>query len=176
MINDVIGEKAIDLSYPIRHRKEVAVISMLSDNVQYEVTKSRAIIDSISTGNKRLILSSTYVGRELISVSDGMIELTQFEYDERVIKTNKLRGITEMVLNLNELNNTDNLEDGRPSNALLTFLVTANEDFTCFEPNIPQYKKLKNGEFALRMTDHKNAVITGGPHVTVVLHVHDCKL
>ena len=84
------------------------------------------------------------MGRELISVLEGMIELTQFENDERVIKTNKLRGITEMILNLNELYNTDYHEDGRFSNASLTYHVTADEDFTHFETNIPQYKKLKN--------------------------------
>ena len=42
MINDVIGEKTIDLSYPIRNfnsSKEIAVISMLSENTQYEMTK-----------------------------------------------------------------------------------------------------------------------------------------
>ena len=41
-INDVIGEKRIDLSYSIHPtagqdeaRKEIAVVSMFSDNVQY---------------------------------------------------------------------------------------------------------------------------------------------
>ena len=90
---------------------------------------------------------------------------------------NNLAGITEMI-NLNELDNTDNLEDGRPSNVLLTYHVTADKDFTRFEPNIPQYKKLKNGEFVsltLRITDQKNNIITDGPQVTVVLHIHDCK-
>ena len=84
-----------------------------------------------------------------------------------------------MILCLDELNNTDNFEDGRPSNVLLTYHVTADEDFTCFEPNIPQYKKLKNGEFVsltLRIMDKKNNVITDGLQVTVVLHIHDCKL
>ena len=33
-INDVIGEKRINLSYPIKG-KDIAVVSMLSDNVQY---------------------------------------------------------------------------------------------------------------------------------------------
>ena len=50
-INDVIGEKRIVLSYPIhslKHRKEVAVITMFSDNVQYEIAKLCAIMDSIS--------------------------------------------------------------------------------------------------------------------------------
>ena len=179
-INNVIGEKRIDLSYPIRNfdsSKEVAVINMFSNNVQYEIIKPHTIIDSISPGNEKWIFSRTYPGRELISVLEGMIELTQFVNDERVIKTNKLRGITEMILNLNELDNTDNLEDGRHSNILLTYHVTADKDFTHFEPNIPQYKKLKNGEFvslSLRIMDQKNNIINDGPQVTVVLHRRDC--
>ena len=83
-----------------------------------------------------------------------------------------------MILNLNELDNNDNFEDGIPSNALLTYRVTANKDFTRFEHNIPQYKKLKSGEFvslSLRILDQKNNIITDGPQVTVVLHIRDCK-
>ena len=41
-INDVIGEKTIDLSYLIwtfGSSKEITVISMLSENTQYEMTK-----------------------------------------------------------------------------------------------------------------------------------------
>ena len=48
-----------------------------------------------------------------------------------------------MILNLDELDNSDNLEDGRPSNSLFTCHVTSNEDFTRFKPYIPQYKKRK---------------------------------
>ena len=33
-INDIIGSKTIDLSYPIKV-KDMAVVSMLSNNVQY---------------------------------------------------------------------------------------------------------------------------------------------
>ena len=73
---------------------------------------------------------------------EGMVELNKFLVDDQVIKKNKLRGITEMILNLDEFNNSNNLEDGRPSNSLLTYHVTSNEDFTCFEPHTPQYKKL----------------------------------
>ena len=103
---------------------------------------------------------------------EGIIELNQFEADNQVIKKNKLKGITEITLNLDELNNSDNLKIGRPSNSLLTYQVTSNEDFTRFEPQAPQYKKLKNGEFTslnLRITDQNNNVITDGPQVTVVL-------
>ena len=73
-----------------------------------------------------------------------MVELNQFEVDDQVTKMNKLKGIMEMIINLDELNNGVNLKDGRPSNSLLTYYVTSNEDFTRFEPQNPQYKKLKN--------------------------------
>ena len=126
-----------------------------------------------------MIPKGAYAGRELISMLEGMVELNQFEIDGEVTKTNKLKGITEITLNLDELNNSVNLKDGRPSNSLLTYYVTDDKDFTHFEPQNPQYKKLKNGEFTslnLRITDQNNNVITNGPQVTVVLHVHDRKI
>ena len=175
-INDVIGEKTIDLSYPIHLRKGITVITMLSDNVQYNILKPHTIIDSISPGKKKLILSKTYAGRELLSISEGMTAFTHFVNDERVTKMNKLRGITEMNLNLDKLDNSDNLEDGRSSNALLTYHVTSNKDFTCFEPHTPQYKGFKNKEFTsltLRIMDQAGNIITDGLQVTVVLHIHN---
>ena len=90
-----------------------------------------------------------------------------------------MKGITEITLNLDELDNSDNLKDGRPSNELLTYYVTSKEDFTRFKPQTPQYRKLKNGEFTSlnpRITDQNNNIITDGPQVTVVLHIHDCKI
>ena len=108
-----------------------------------------------------------------------MVELNQFVVDDQVIKKNKLKCITEMILNLDELDNTDNLEDGKPSNALLTYHVTSNGDFTCFELTMPQYKKLKNEEFTsltLRIMYQNDNIITDGPWVTVVLHICDCKI
>ena len=110
---------------------------------------------------------------------EGIIELSQFKVDDQVTKMNKLKGITEITLNLDELNNSDNLKDGRPSNSLLIYYVTSNEDFTHFEQQNPQYKKLKKGEFTslnLRITDQNNNVITDGPQVTVVLHICDRKI
>ena len=69
--------------------------------------------------------------------------------------------------------------DERPSNELLTYHMTDDKDFTCFEPQTPQYRKLKNRKFTslnLRITDQNNNLITDGPQVTVVLHIHDCKI
>ena len=174
-INDIKGEKRIDLSYPICSGKEIAVITMLRDNVQYEIAKLLAIMDLISD-TKKLIPSRTYAGRELISMLEGMVELAHFEAADQVIKTNRLRGITEMIFNLNQLDDSNNLEDGRPSNSLLTYHVTSNEDFMRFKPHMPQYKRLKDGEFTsltLRITDQNNKIITDSPQVTVVLHIRD---
>ena len=147
-INDIKGEKRIDVSYSIQNfdstkgrgeaSKEIAVIRMLSDNVQYQILKLRAVMDPISNA-KKMIPSGTYAGRELLSIVEGMVELNQFVVDDQVIKKNKLKGITEMIINLNELNNSDNLKDGRPSNELLTYHVTDDKDFMCFEPQTPQY-------------------------------------
>ena len=172
-INDIKGEKRIDLSYSIHSGKEVAVIRMLSDNVQYQILKIRAVIDPISD-TKKMIPSRTYAGRELLSMLEGMVELNKFLVDDQVTKTNKLKAITEITLNLYELDNSDNLKDGRPSNELLTYHVTSNEDFMSFEPQTPQYKALKNDmitSLTLKITDQNNNIITDGPQVTIVLHI-----
>ena len=79
-----------------------------------------------------------------------------------------------MVVSLKELDNSDNLEDGKPSNTLFTYYVTGPEYSTRFELHTPQYKKLKNGEIvslSLKITDQNNNIITDGPGTTVVLHI-----
>ena len=121
-----------------------------------------------------MIPSGTYAGRELLYMLEGIVELNQFVVDDQVIKKDKLKGIMEMILNLDGLDNSNNLKDGRPSNELLTYHVTDNKDFTCFEPQTPQYKTFKNGEFTsltLRIMNQNNNIITDGPQVTVVLHI-----
>ena len=163
-INNIKGEKRIDQSYSIQNfdsDKEITVIRMLISDM------------------KKTIPRGTYAGRQLLSIVEGIIELNQFEVDDQVTKMNKLKGIMEMIINLDELNNSDNLKDGRPSNSLLTYYITSNEDFTCFEPQSPQYKKLKKGEFTslnLGITDQNNNIITDGPQVTVVLHIRNRKI
>ena len=131
-INNIKGEKRIDLSYSIQNfdssveclgarTAEIAVIRLLSDNVKYEILKLRAVMDPIS-GTKKMIPSGTYAGRELLSIVEGMVELNQFVVDDQVIKMNKLRGITEMIINLDELNNSDNLEMGIPATPYLCIM------------------------------------------------------
>ena len=180
MINNVIGEKRINLSYPIQNfdtGKEVAVVSMFSDNIQYEMTEpfNLKLID----GSKKQILNGSYSKREIDAIAERKRILADLSNDLRIIRTNKLAKVIDMIFNLNELGNSGNLEDGRPSDALFTYYVSSSKEFTHFEPQTPQYKKLKNGEIiflTLRITDQNNNLIINGPGTTVVLHIHDCKL
>ena len=119
-------------------------------------------------------MAGPYTRRELIDLVEEKIELAQFDKDPRINKTNKLACIMEVVLNLAELNNTDNLENGKPSNALFAYHVTSYEDSTHLEPYTPQYKKLKSGELVslpLKMMHKKNNIVTDGPGTNVVLHI-----
>ena len=65
---------------------------------------------------------SMFVGRNLL--------ITPLVPDQNVIKMNKLAGITEMVTSLNELNNSDNMENGKSSNILLRHHMASSEEFT----------------------------------------------
>ena len=179
-INDIIGEKTIDLSYPIQNfdsSKEVAVISMFSNNIQYEMTEpfNLRLID----GSEKQILNGSYTKREIDAIVGRKHILADLSNNFRIIKMNKLAKVMDMIFNLNKLDNSDNLKDGRPSDALFTYYVSSSKDFTRFEPQTPQYKKLKGSQIVsltLRITDQNINVITDGPGTTVVLHIHDCKI
>ena len=179
-INGIKGEKTIDLSYPIQNfdsSKEVAVVRMLSDNIQYKVTKPLGL--KLVDGSKKQILNGSYTKRELDAIIGRKHILTDLSNDSRIIKTNKLAKAIDMIINLDELNNSDNLEDGHPSNTLFMHYVFGSEDFMCFEPATPQYKKLKGGQIVsltLRIKDQAGNIITDGLGTTVVLHIRDCKL
>ena len=93
-------KKRIDLSYSIQNfdsDNEIAVIRMLSNNVQYQVLKLCTIMDPISN-TKKMIPSGNYAGRELLSMLEGIVDLNQFEVDDQVIKTNQVKSITEMII------------------------------------------------------------------------------
>ena len=76
-INDIIGEKTIDLSYPIKNfdsSKEVAVISMLSDNIKYEMAESFKL--KLKDGSEKQVLNKAYTCRELSAVVERKDILT----------------------------------------------------------------------------------------------------
>ena len=112
--------------------------------------------------------------KELNSLIGTELKSQTLDSRNDILRTNKLEKVTKMVISLNELDNSDNLEDGKPSNTLFTYFVTSSEYFTRFEPQSPQYKKLKNdtiNSLTLAITGQNNAIITDGPEVTVVLHI-----
>ena len=108
-INNFIDEKIINLAYPIQG-KEVAVVSMFSDNIGDEFTEPWTI--ELESRNKRVMAGTTDTRRELTDLVGGRIKLTESDKHPRINRTNKLAGIAEMVLSLDELDNTDKLEDG----------------------------------------------------------------
>ena len=60
-INNIKGEKRIDLSYSIQ-------------KFDYEILKFCSVMDPISD-TKKMIPKEAYAGRELISLLEGIIEL-----------------------------------------------------------------------------------------------------
>ena len=143
MINNIIGEKRIDLSYPIIKGKETAVVSMLSNNVQYWLQGSIEML--LKMGKKIVLNKGVYRDKELNSLIGTEMRVQLMDSHEDVLRTNKLDNVTKVTISLNELNNSDNLEDGKPSNNLFTYCVTSPEYSMHFESHTPQYKKLKNG-------------------------------
>ena len=134
-ITDIKGEKTIDLSYPICSSKEIAVISMLSENTRYEMTKPLKL--KLVDGSEKEVLSQTYMSRELNAFVEGKHIISDLDNDPQIIKTNKLAKVTNMIFRLDELDNTNNLEDGKPSNTLFMHCMPGSEDFMHFEPMTP---------------------------------------
>ena len=126
----------------------------------------------LKTGKKIVLNKGVY--KELNSLIGTELKSQMLDSCNDIQRTNKLVNGTKITISLNKLNNSDNLEDEKPSNTLFTYFVTSPEYFMCFEPQSPQYKKLKNDTITyltLAITDQNNDIITDGPEVTVVLHI-----
>ena len=138
-INDVIGEKTIDLSYPIHSTagrgKEIAVLSMHISNSQILLHRSIEVLSI--TGKKIVLNKGVHTDKELNSLIGTKLKLQMLDSRNDILRTNKLVNGTKISISLNELNNSDNLEDGRPSNVLFTYHVTSSERYTLFEPQSP---------------------------------------
>ena len=141
-INDIIGEKAIDLSYPIHStaewgfaRKEIAVVSTHISNSQILLHRS---IEVLSVTGKKIVLNKgVYTDKELNSLIGTELKSQVLDSLNDILRTNNLERIMKIIINWKELDNSDNLEDGRPSNILLSYYVTSSERYTLFEPQTP---------------------------------------
>ena len=114
-INDVIGEKRIDLSYPFKGKK-IAVISLFSNNVQYWLQRPIEVL--LKTGKKIVLNKGVYTDKELNSLIGLELKSQMLDSQEDILRTNKLEKVTKFSISLNELDNSDNLKDGQPSNTL----------------------------------------------------------
>ena len=174
-----MGEKTIDLSYPIHStagqgeaRKEITVVTMHSNNAQILLHKSIEVL--LKTGKKIVLSKGVYMDKELNSLIGTELKSQMLDSRNDILRTNKLVNGTKISISLNELYNSDNLEDGKPSNTLFTYFVTSPEYFMHFEPQSPQYKKLKNDTITsptLAIPGQNNDIIIDGPEVTVVLNI-----
>ena len=145
-INDIKGEKTIDLSYPINpttgRGKEIAVVSMHISNFQILLHRSIEVLPV--TGKKIVLNKGVYMDKELNSLIGTELKSQMLDSHNDIQRTNKLVNGTKISITLNKLDNSDNLEDGKPSKSLFTYFVTSPEYFMHFKPQSPQYKKLKN--------------------------------
>ena len=92
-INDVIGEKTIDLSYPIYPNagrgKEIAVVSMHSNNSQILLQKSMEVL--LYTGKKIVLNKGVYTDKELDSLIGTELKSQMLESRDDILRTNKLK-------------------------------------------------------------------------------------
>ena len=84
----------------------------------------------------------------------------------------KLAHVIEVVLSLDEMDNTDNLED--ESHVLLRHHMTGSGEFMHLVIFAPQYNRLRNREFTsltLRIVEQKDNGINDGLGMTIVIHI-----
>ena len=128
----------------------------------------------LKSGKEITLNKGVSTDKELNSLIGTELRVQMIYSRENVLRTNNLEKVRKLTISLNELDNSDNLEDGMPSNTLFTYYVTGPEYSTHFEPLTPQYKKLKSGmlnSLSLKITDQAGNIITDGPGTTVVLHI-----
>ena len=95
-INDIIGEKTIDLSYPIysaagwgKARKEIAVVCMHSNNSQILLQKSIEVL--LYMGKKIVLNKGVYIDKELDSLIGTELRSQMLDSRDDVLRTNKLK-------------------------------------------------------------------------------------
>ena len=109
MINDIKDEKTIDLSYPIHSKKEMAVVSMHIINSQ--ILLHRSIEFLLKTGKKIVLNKGAYTDKELNSLIGMELKSQMLDSHNDIQRMNKLVNGIKITISLNELNNSDNLDN-----------------------------------------------------------------
>ena len=71
-------------------------------------------------GEDMALKKGVYTDKELNAIIGPELK-SGIESCDYILRTNKLENVTEMAISLDEHDNSDNLEDGRPSNTLFTY-------------------------------------------------------
>ena len=108
---------------------------MHSNNSQVLLRKSIEVL--LKTGQKIVLNIGIYMDKELNSLIGMELKSQMLDFRNDILRTNELEGITKRIISLNELDNSNNLEDNRPSNVLFTYYVTSSECYMLFEPQTP---------------------------------------
>ena len=77
---------------------------MFSNNIQYKVTETFNL--KLIDNSKKQILNGSYTKREIDAIVGRKPILADLSNDFRIIKTNKLAKVIDMIFNLNELDNS----------------------------------------------------------------------
>ena len=105
--------------------KEIAVVSVHISNSQILL---RRFIEVLSVTGKKIVLNKgVYMDKELNSLIGMELKSQMLDSRNDIQRTNKLVNGIKITISLNKLNNSDNLEDGKPSNTLFTYFVTSPE-------------------------------------------------
>ena len=87
-INDIKGEKRIDLSYSIDSDKEIAVIIMHSNNSQ--ILLHRPVEVLLKTGKKIVLNKGVYMDKELNSLMGMELKSQMLDSCNDILRTNNL--------------------------------------------------------------------------------------
>ena len=90
-----------------------------------------------------MLNKGVYTDGELSSLIGMELKSQMLDSCNDVLRTNKLEKVTKMVISLNELDNTNNLEDGKPSNTLFMYYVTGPEYSSTLNPTPLNIRNLK---------------------------------
>ena len=122
---------------------EIAVVSMHMHISNSQILLHRSI-EVLSVTEKKIVLNKgVYLDKELNSLIGMELKSEMLDSRNDILRTNKLVNGTKISITMNKLDNSDNLEDEKPSNTLFTYFVTSPEYFMHFKPQSAQYKNLR---------------------------------
>ena len=188
----------ISFYYPIDNRlgdKKIGLIRTYFVYSFYNVEKDEKI--HLKNGETLPVKKGCYTKRDIENVSAKKVRydplmgksiidstISQFDpYMEKILGINNGNYIDTLLLKrmfsfkINKLSTTDNILNGKPSNALFTGYLNKDilfGDIVYFEPSNVQYKKLVNGvidQLKVSLVDGDGNEILSNFKISIILHI-----